>query len=160
VRPGRCAPRYYRCHEEGESEEEFATRMADALKALILAEGPDTVAAFIAEPVMARHSAAHDPFREDPGGAQETPDAVHRWRSDLRFGRTGKMWGSQTFDLEPDMITRAKALSAAMQPLSALLVNEKDPPGDARRESQTRQFRLRLHLLSNGKQSGPQIGME
>jgi len=45
-------PHYYRCHEEGESEEEFATRMADALDALTIAEGPDTVAAFIAEPMM------------------------------------------------------------------------------------------------------------
>jgi 4-aminobutyrate---pyruvate transaminase len=44
-------PHYYRCHE-GESEEEFATRMADALEALTIAEGPDTVAAFIAEPMM------------------------------------------------------------------------------------------------------------
>src|SRR5262249_15697637 len=45
-------PHYYRCAEPGESEEEFSTRMADALETLILNEGPDTVAAFFAEPVM------------------------------------------------------------------------------------------------------------
>jgi 4-aminobutyrate--pyruvate transaminase len=41
------------------------------------------------------------------------------------FGRTGNMWGSQTFDLQPDMISCAKALSAGMQPISALLVNQR-----------------------------------
>jgi 4-aminobutyrate--pyruvate transaminase len=41
------------------------------------------------------------------------------------FGRTGNMWGSQTFKLEPDMISCAKALSAGLQPISALLMNER-----------------------------------
>ena len=41
------------------------------------------------------------------------------------FGRTGNMWGSQTFDLKPDMISCAKALSAGMQPISALMVNQR-----------------------------------
>ncbi|MGA9864948.1 MAG: aminotransferase class III-fold pyridoxal phosphate-dependent enzyme, partial [Acetobacteraceae bacterium] len=41
------------------------------------------------------------------------------------FGRTGNMWGCQTYGLEPDMITCAKALSAAMQPISAVLLNER-----------------------------------
>jgi 4-aminobutyrate--pyruvate transaminase len=41
------------------------------------------------------------------------------------FGRTGNMWGSQTYDLRPDMITSAKALSAGMQPISALLINQR-----------------------------------
>jgi 4-aminobutyrate--pyruvate transaminase len=41
------------------------------------------------------------------------------------FGRTGNWWGSQTFGLKPDMVTCAKALSAAYQPISALMINEK-----------------------------------
>src|SRR3546814_5078867 len=45
-------PHYYRFGQDGESEEEFATRMADNLEQMILKEGPDTVAAFFAEPVM------------------------------------------------------------------------------------------------------------
>src|SRR5262249_16416956 len=45
-------PHYYRRHEPGESEEQFSARMAEALDKLIRAEGPDTVAAFFAEPVM------------------------------------------------------------------------------------------------------------
>ena len=45
-------PHYYRFHEPGESEEDFTSRLADNLERLILAENPDTVAAFIAEPIM------------------------------------------------------------------------------------------------------------
>ena len=41
------------------------------------------------------------------------------------FARTGEMWGSQTYGIKPDMITSAKALSAAMQPISAVLINER-----------------------------------
>ena len=41
------------------------------------------------------------------------------------FGRTGNMWGSQTFDLQPDLISCAKAVSAVMQPISALLINQR-----------------------------------
>jgi 4-aminobutyrate--pyruvate transaminase len=41
------------------------------------------------------------------------------------FARTGEMWGSQTYGIKPDMLTSAKALSAAMQPISAVLVNER-----------------------------------
>ncbi len=120
-------PHYYRGHEDGESEEQFATRMAEALEALILEEGPDTVAAFFAEPVMAA------------GGAIIPPNTYfEKMQTVLRkydvlfvadevvcgFGRTGNWWGSQTFDLKPDMITCAKALSAAYQPISALMISE------------------------------------
>ncbi|MCK5040730.1 MAG: aminotransferase class III-fold pyridoxal phosphate-dependent enzyme, partial [Sphingomonadales bacterium] len=45
-------PHYYRYHGVGESEEEFSARMAQNLENMIIAEGPDTVAAFIAEPIM------------------------------------------------------------------------------------------------------------
>jgi 4-aminobutyrate--pyruvate transaminase len=41
------------------------------------------------------------------------------------FGRTGNMWGSQTYDLKPDMISSAKQLSASLAPISALLINER-----------------------------------
>ena len=41
------------------------------------------------------------------------------------FARTGEMWGSQTYGIKPDMLTTAKALSAAMQPISAVLINER-----------------------------------
>ncbi|MFL5254518.1 MAG: aminotransferase [Rhodopila sp.] len=121
-------PHWYRQRHQGESEEAFATRMADALEQLILAEGPDTCAAFIGEPVMGAGGGILPPRTY-----WEKMQAVIRKYDMLfiadevicGFGRTGNMWGSQTFHLRPDMISCAKALSAGMQPISALLVNER-----------------------------------
>jgi 4-aminobutyrate--pyruvate transaminase len=121
-------PHYYRHHTDGESEEQFATRLADALEQLILREGPETCAAFIAEPVMGAGGGLTPP-RSYWGKMQ----AVVRKYDMLfiadevicGFGRTGNMWGSQTYDLKPDMISCAKALSAGMQPISALMINER-----------------------------------
>ena len=113
---------------DGETEEEFSTRMAQALEDLIIAEGPETVAAFWAEPVMGAGGAVLP-----PKGYFEKIQAVLRKYDILfvadevicGFGRTGKMWGSQTYNLKPDMISCAKALSAGLQPISALLLNER-----------------------------------
>ena len=118
-------PHYYRGAQPGESEEAFATRLADSLEQLILREGPDTVAAFFAEPVMG-------------AGGVIVPPATYfeRIQALLKkyeilfvvdevicgFGRTGNMFGAQTFDLKPDIMTLAKALSAGYQPISASLV--------------------------------------
>ena len=121
-------PHYYRLHNEGETEEAFSDRMAANLEALILAEGPDTVGGFFGEPVQG-------------GGGAITPPRTY-WQKiqavlkkyDILFiadeviagfGRTGNMWGTQTYALEPDMISCAKALSAAYQPISALMMSEK-----------------------------------
>jgi len=121
-------PHYYRNHRDGETEEQFSQRMADALEALILAEGPDTVGAFIAEPVMGAGGGL-----VPPRGYWAAMQKVIR-KYDLLFiadevicgfGRTGSMWGSQTYDIQPDMISCAKALSAGMQPISATLLNER-----------------------------------
>ena len=121
-------PHYYRHHHDGETEEQFATRMAEALEALIVAEGPDTCGAFIAEPVMGAGGGL-----TPPRSYWEKMQAVVR-RHDMLFiadevicgfGRTGAMWGSETYDLAPDMISCAKALSAGMQPISALMVNDR-----------------------------------
>ncbi len=121
-------PHYYRDHHDGETEEQFSQRMADALEALILDEGPDTVGAFIAEPVMGAGGGLIP-----PRGYWDAMQKIIR-KYDLvfivdevicGFGRTGSMWGSQTYDLCPDMISCAKALSAGMQPISATLLNER-----------------------------------
>ena len=64
-------PHHYRFAQDGESEEDFATRLAAELEELILQEGPDTVAAFIAEPVMGAGGVIVPPktyFREDQRG--------------------------------------------------------------------------------------------
>jgi 4-aminobutyrate--pyruvate transaminase len=121
-------PHYYRRHEPGETEEQFSLRMAEALDALIRAEGPDTIAAFFAEPVMGAGGAV-----VPPRGYFERIQAVLRKYDILfvadevicGFARTGEMWGSQTYGIRPDMVTSAKALSAAMQPISAVLINDR-----------------------------------
>jgi 4-aminobutyrate--pyruvate transaminase len=121
-------PHYYRRHEPGETQEEFSVRMAEALEALIQAEGPDTIAAFFAEPVMGAGGAILP-----PQGYFENIQAVLRKYDILfvadevicGFARTGEMWGCQTFGIRPDMVTSAKALSAAMQPISAVLVSDR-----------------------------------
>ena len=121
-------PHWYRHHEEGESEEAFATRMAEALEKLILDEGPETVAAFFAEPVMGAGGAVLPPrtYFEKIQAVLRKYDVLFVADEVIcGFGRTGNWWGSQTFDLTPDMISCAKALSAAFQPISALLINEK-----------------------------------
>jgi len=121
-------PHYYRGHQPGESELAFSTRMADALEAMIQAEGPDTIAAFFAEPVMGAGGAILPP----EGYFEKVQEVLRRYdilfvadEVICGFARTGEMWGSQTYGIRPDMVTSAKALSAAMQPISAVLINER-----------------------------------
>jgi len=121
-------PHHFRYAEAGESEEDFATRLAGALEQRILDEGPETVGAFIAEPVMGA------------GGVLVPPatyfDKVQKVLAKYEvlliadevicgFGRTGEMFGSTTFGLKPDILTAAKALSSGYVPISAVMVNEK-----------------------------------
>ena len=121
-------PNHYRGARPGETEEAFSQRLADSLEALILREDPSTVAAFWADPVQGNAGAL-----PPPAGYFEKVQKILRKYDILfvadevicGFGRTGNMWGSQTYDLQPDMITCAKGLSAAMLPISALLVNER-----------------------------------
>jgi len=121
-------PHYYRDRLDDESEEAFSTRMADALEALILREGPDTIGAFWADPVQGAAGAL-----PPPDGYFEKVQAVLRRHDVLLvadevicgFGRTGNMWGCETYGIVPDIISCAKALSAAMQPISAVLLNER-----------------------------------
>jgi 4-aminobutyrate--pyruvate transaminase len=120
-------PHYYRFGEEGESEEAFSTRLAANLEKLILDEGPDTVAAFIAEPVMGAGGVL-----VPPKGYFEKVQAVLRKYDILfivdevicGFGRTGNMFGTETFGLKPDIMTMAKALSSAYLPIGAVLISE------------------------------------
>lgn len=119
-------PHHYREALPGESEEAFATRLAEELEARILAEGPDTVGAFIAEPVMGAGGVI-----VPPATYFDKIQAVLRRHDVLLiadevicgFGRTGAMFGSTTFGLRPDILTCAKALSSGYQPISAVMVS-------------------------------------
>ena len=119
-------PHHYRFAEDGESEEEFASRLADNLEAMIETEGPETIAAFIAEPVMGAGGVIVPPrsyFEKIQKVLQKYEILLIVDEVICGFGRTGNMWGSQTYDLKPDMITMAKALTSAYLPMSALMVS-------------------------------------
>lgn len=121
-------PHYYRHGEEGESEEAFATRMADNLEKRILEEGPETVAAFIAEPVMGAGGVIPPPatYFDKVQPILKKYDVLFIADEVIcGFGRTGNMWGSQTYGLVPDMVTMAKAISAGYLPIAATMFNEK-----------------------------------
>jgi 4-aminobutyrate---pyruvate transaminase len=120
-------PHPYNFANPGESEEAFVTRMADSLEALIQREGPETIAAFIAEPIMGAGGVL-----VPPKGYFAKIQAVLKKYDILfvcdevicGFARTGNMWGAQTFDIKPDILTMAKALSSAYLPISAVLISE------------------------------------
>ena len=121
-------PHYYHGARAGESEEAYASRLASELEQQILGEGPETVAAMIAEPVMGAGGVLVPP----PGYFARLQEIARKYdmlfiadEVICGFGRTGCMWGSQTFGIRPDMVTTAKQLSSAYAPISAVMVNEK-----------------------------------
>jgi 4-aminobutyrate--pyruvate transaminase len=121
-------PDTYRGPAEGESEAEFATRLAEELDETIRREGPETIAAFIAEPIMGA-GGIYPPPETYFAKVQEVLDryGILLIADEVicGFGRTGAWWGSQSFGIRPDMITSAKALSSSYLPISAIMVNEK-----------------------------------
>jgi 4-aminobutyrate--pyruvate transaminase len=121
-------PHHYRFAEPGETEEAFSTRLAQALEQRILDEGPDTVGAFIAEPVMGAGGVLVPPA----GYFEKVQRVLAKYEVLLiadevicGFGRTGEMFGSTTYGLKPDILTSAKALSSGYVPISAVMVCEK-----------------------------------
>ncbi|WP_438999737.1 aminotransferase [Variovorax beijingensis] len=121
-------PHHFRYAEAGESEEDFATRLAAALEQRILDEGPETVGAFIAEPVMGAGGVLVPPATY----FDKVQEVLAKYEVLLiadevicGFGRTGQMFGSATFGLRPDILTAAKALSSGYVPISAVMVSEK-----------------------------------
>lgn len=120
-------PHHYRFAKDGESEEDFSTRLAANLEELILKEGADTIAAMFMEPVMGAGGVIVPPktyFKKIQAVLKKYDILIVADEVICGFGRTGNMWGSQTYDISPDMITMAKALSSAYVPISALIVSE------------------------------------
>ncbi|WP_375779100.1 aminotransferase [Bradyrhizobium sp. ma5] len=122
------APHHYWGAEPGETEEAFSRRRAAELEELIVREGPETIGAFIAEPVL--------------GTGGITPPPASYWdevqkilrRYDVLliadevicgFGRTGADFGSTLYGIEPDLVTVAKGLTSGYMPLSGAIVGEK-----------------------------------
>ncbi|MGO1075112.1 aspartate aminotransferase family protein [Inquilinus sp. CA228] len=121
------APYYYRREDRSLSEEQFSQRCADRLEELILAEGPETVAAFIGEPILGTGGLV-----PPPAGYWEKIQAVLAKYDVLLiadevitgFGRLGSMFGSDHYGIKPDLITIAKGLTSAYAPLSGVIVSE------------------------------------
>ncbi len=121
-------PHYYHFGKDGENEDQFSDRCAEELEELIISEGPDTIAAFFAEPVMGAGGVIIPPVRyfDKIQPILEKYDILFLVDEVIcGFGRTGNMWGAETYNLQPDLISCAKALSSAYLPISALLINDK-----------------------------------
>ena len=121
-------PHHWRDALPGESEEAFATRLSYDLEKLILAEGSETVAAFIGEPVMGAGGVVVPPRTY----WQKIQAVLTRYDILLvadevicGFGRTGNMFGSETYGIKPDIMVLSKALSSSYLPISALLANDR-----------------------------------
>ncbi|TXN63183.1 aminotransferase [Methylobacterium sp. WL6] len=128
-------PHVYRFAEPGETEAAFSQRLADELEATILREGPETVAAFVAEPVMGAGGAI-----VPPEGYFAAIQAVLA-RYDVRFiadevicgfGRLGTWFGSEALGMRPDTLSFAKALTSGYVPLGGVSIDE--PLYEAMRE--------------------------
>ena len=121
-------PYAYELALPGESDHDFGLRAAKAVEDAILEAGADNVAAFIGEPIMG-------------AGGVKVPPASY-WPEIQRicrkhdvllmldevitgYGRTGEWFAAQTYGIEADTITTAKALTSGYQPLSALLVGDR-----------------------------------
>ena len=120
-------PHHYRYAEAGETEEDYATRLAANLEAMIEREGSDTIAAFIAEPVMGAGGVVVPPktyFQKIQAVLHKHDIAFIADEVICGFARTGNWWGSQTFGAKPTSISMAKAITSAYFPLGALTVPE------------------------------------
>ena len=122
------APYYFRRENPDQTPEQFAQHCADKLEELILAEGPDTVAAFIGEPVLGTGGIV-----PPPAGYWEKIQAVLK-KYDVMliadevvtgFGRLGSMFGSAHYGMDPDLVTIAKGLTSAYAPLSGTIVHDR-----------------------------------
>jgi 4-aminobutyrate---pyruvate transaminase len=118
-------PDPYRGKLDGESDDQFADRLAGELEKLVLREGPDTIAAFIAEPINAGGGIIVPPksyFAKiqkilKKYGILALDDEIV-----CGFGRTGNWFGKETVGYEPDMIALAKGLSSSYFPISAVVM--------------------------------------
>jgi len=120
------APYCYRC-ELGKTFPSCGLACADSLAEYVEAQGPETVAAFVAEPVIGAGGIIPPP----PGYFAKIREICDRYGILLivdevvcGFGRTGTMFGAQQFDVRPDIVTLAKGLTSGYVPLGASVFSE------------------------------------
>jgi 4-aminobutyrate--pyruvate transaminase len=118
-------PHYWANAKDWETEEQYASRLAVELEDTIVREGPDTVAAFIAEPAMGAGGMIPPPktYWEKIQPILKKYDVLLMLDEVLcGFWRTGKRFGAVTYDIKPDLMSVAKGLSSAYLPISALMM--------------------------------------
>src|SRR5262245_42802283 len=121
-------PYHYREATPGTTEEAYATALAAELDTLIEREGPDTVAAFIAEPVMGTGGVLLPPrtYFERVQAVLHKHDVLMIADEVIcGFGRLGRLFGSDVYRIEPDLMTVAKGLTSGYFPLSAVILSER-----------------------------------
>lgn len=119
-------PHYWRDGKPGESEEDYSERLAQNLEQLILDEGAENIAGFIAEPVMGAGGALVPPtgyFNKIEKILRRSNIAIIADEVVCGFGRTGNMWGSETYNFSPDIICTSKCLTAGYFPMGAVLMS-------------------------------------
>ena len=120
-------PHHYRFAESGESEADFATRLAAELDALIVKEGPDTIAAFIAEPVMGAGGVIVPPqtyFEKIMAVCAKYDVFMISDEVICGFGRLGSTFGCDRLGFRPHSISIAKMLSSAYLPIAGVMIPE------------------------------------
>jgi len=126
VRHAEC-PHYWRYGAEGESEGDYAARLVASLEGMIEREGPHTIAAFIAEPVIGSGGVIIPPrgyFDRLVPVLKKHDILLIADEIICGFGRVGSMWGSDLYGLKPDILTCGKQLAAGYQPISATMFSE------------------------------------
>jgi len=121
-------PHFWRQGRPGETEEQFSSRLASELEDLILEEDPDTIAAFIAEPVMGAGGVMPPPkgyFSKIQQVLDKHDILLIADEVITGFGRLGQKFGSDYYGIRPDLITVAKAMSSSYVPLGASLITSK-----------------------------------
>jgi L-2,4-diaminobutyrate transaminase len=121
-------PHYWKFAKDGESELDFSKRCAAELERLILAEGPETVAAFIGEPAMGTGGLIPAPegYWAEIQKVLQTYDVLLIADEVVTgFGRLGTWFGADYYGMRPDLITVAKGLTSAYLPLSGVIVGDK-----------------------------------
>jgi 4-aminobutyrate---pyruvate transaminase len=120
-------PSYYHYGESGESEPAFVDRIVGNLERLIEREGAETIAGFFAEPVQGAGGVivpANGYWAKIGALLKKHEILLVADEVICGFGRTGHMFGSQTFGMQPDIMTVAKALSSSYLPISATLLSK------------------------------------
>lgn len=119
-------PHHWRYAKPEESEEEYSSRLAENLEKMIQREDPDTIAGFWAEPVIGAGGVIPPPV----GYFEKIQVVLKKYQIPLvidevicGLGRTGALWGCNTYSIVPDILITSKVLTGGYFPLAAILLS-------------------------------------